>query len=70
MTRDAKLKIATGLATVGAGIAGGIALGPAGAAAGGLTALSTFLLGLYHQTPARKSRVDKRGQVDDLEEPR
>jgi len=54
MTRDTKLKIAAGLATVAAGAGGGLALGPAGAAAGALTALSTFILGLFHEKPAPK----------------
>lgn len=54
MTRDTKLKIAAGVAAVAAGAAGGVMLGPAGAAAGALTALSTFLLGIFHQAPPPK----------------
>lgn len=54
MTRNAKLKIAAGVAGVAAAVAGGVVLGPAAAVAAGATALSSFLLGLFHDKPEPK----------------
>jgi hypothetical protein len=51
MTKNTKLKIAAGAATVGAAVLGGLTLGPIGAAGVGLAALGQFLIGLYHTAP-------------------
>jgi hypothetical protein len=56
MNRNTKLKIAGGVAAVAAAVAGGVVLGPAAAAAAGLTAVSTFLLGLFHDKPEPKEK--------------
>jgi len=46
------MKILGGLVTVGAGVGGGMAAGPAGAIVGGGVALAQYLFGLFHVAPA------------------
>lgn len=56
MTKDTKVKIAAGAATVGAAVLGGLTLGPAGAVGAGLAALAQFLLGVQHSAPRPKPK--------------
>jgi hypothetical protein len=54
---------------VGGAVVGGLTLGPAGAVGLGMAAAAAQLPALFHDAPKRKAKKDRRGQVEDDEEP-
>ena len=68
--KPAWLKVAMAAGTIGSAVVGGLAAGPPGALAAGLTAAVGVLGGLYHEPPKRRPKRDARGQIADEENPK